>query len=265
MNGGGGMPDPLKVHTPKSRGGMGLPDPLHLFDSQEDPPPGPDYLGAATEQGRQNRLTAELNARLNNPNVSTPFGGQTVTFQNGVPNITQTLSPFGDAKLKEAEASMSAPFSFGGVDDVQNKVEQAILSRLEPQFTRDEDALRTRLANQGITASSSPEAFGKDFEKLTQARNDARMQAVLTGVQARPQALNEALMIRGLPMQELNAIRGGTTFPGYTGANAAPAPTLDATKAASDYEADLFNQNQASQGQQTQMLGSLAVAAAMFF
>lgn len=265
MNGGGGLPDPLKVHTPKSRGGLGFPDPLHLFDSAEDPPPGPDYLGAATEQGRQNRLTAMLNAQLNNPNISTPFGSQSVTFDNGVPNVTQSLSPAGGAKLKEAEAAYAQPFSFSGVDDVQNKVEQSILSRLEPQFVRDEDALRTRLANQGITASSNAEAFGKDFEKLTQARNDARLQAVLTGVQARPQALNEALMIRGLPMQELNALRGGTTFPGFTGATAAPAPTFDATKAASDYQSDVFNQQQASQGQQTQMLGSLAVAAAMFF
>lgn len=268
LSGGGqgsGLPDPLNVHKAKSQGGMGLPDPFGLFDSKDLPPPGPDYLGAATEQGRQNRLTAELNARLGNPNVNTPFGSQSVSFEGGVPNITQSLSPFGNTKLKEAEAAMSTPFSFGGVDDIQNKVEQSILGRLEPQFVRDEDALRTRLSNQGITAQSNPEAFDNDFDGLTRARNDARLQAVLTGVQARPQALNEALMIRGLPMQELNAIRGGTTFPGYSGSNAAPANTFDATKAAGDYETDLFNLQQAKQGQQTQALSSAAVAAAMYF
>jgi len=44
------------------------------------PPPAPDYTGAAIQQGQANLEAARLTARLSNPNVSTPLGGQRVTF-----------------------------------------------------------------------------------------------------------------------------------------------------------------------------------------
>jgi hypothetical protein len=354
MNGGGsqgsGLPDPLNVHTAKSRGGMGLPDPFGLFDSKDLPPEGPDYLSAATEQGRQNRLTALLNAQLSNPDVVNPigrrdvqFGADTLTpeqmaakgprptaedewarydaahqarFGSPVPRgpeqqghvdaalqqrlqewsgvspnavrIVETLNPdqqrlfdaqtrvsqnlmdIGEQGLGRVGESMAKPFSFGSADELQNRTEQALLSRLEPNFARDEDLLRTRLANQGITAQSNPAAFNQDIDALTRQRTDARMAAVLGGLQARPQALQEEAFLRGLPLNELNALRSGAQvqlpqFQQYQGSNAAPAPTFAATQAQSDYTTDLFNAQQAQQAQQNSTLGSLAVSAAMFF
>ena len=44
------------------------------------PPPAPDYAAAAQQQGVANLEAARLTARLSNPNVSTPLGGQRVTF-----------------------------------------------------------------------------------------------------------------------------------------------------------------------------------------
>jgi hypothetical protein len=44
------------------------------------PPPAPDYTGAAIQQGQANLEAARLTARLSNPNISTPLGGQRVTF-----------------------------------------------------------------------------------------------------------------------------------------------------------------------------------------
>lgn len=44
------------------------------------PPPAPDYAAAATAQGAANLDAARLTARLSNPNISTPLGGQRVTF-----------------------------------------------------------------------------------------------------------------------------------------------------------------------------------------
>jgi len=44
------------------------------------PPPAPDYAGAAQQQGIANLEAARLTARLSNPNVITPLGGQRVTF-----------------------------------------------------------------------------------------------------------------------------------------------------------------------------------------
>jgi hypothetical protein len=44
------------------------------------PPPTPDYVGAAKEQGQQNLISAQQSARLSNPNMITPFGTQTVSY-----------------------------------------------------------------------------------------------------------------------------------------------------------------------------------------
>jgi hypothetical protein len=44
------------------------------------PPPAPDYAGAAQQQGIANLEAARLTARLSNPNVITPLGGQRVTY-----------------------------------------------------------------------------------------------------------------------------------------------------------------------------------------
>lgn len=51
------------------------------------PPPTPDYAGAAKEQGVANLEAARLTARLSNPNVITPLGGQRVTY--GRPQFNQ--------------------------------------------------------------------------------------------------------------------------------------------------------------------------------
>jgi hypothetical protein len=44
------------------------------------PPPAPDYAAAAQAQGAANLDAARLTARISNPNISTPLGGQRVTF-----------------------------------------------------------------------------------------------------------------------------------------------------------------------------------------
>jgi hypothetical protein len=44
------------------------------------PPPAPDYAAAAQQQGIANLEAARLTARLSNPNVITPLGGQRVTY-----------------------------------------------------------------------------------------------------------------------------------------------------------------------------------------
>jgi hypothetical protein len=45
-----------------------------------NPPPAPDYAGAAQAQGASNVQTAKTQGQLNNPNVVSPYGTQTVTF-----------------------------------------------------------------------------------------------------------------------------------------------------------------------------------------
>jgi hypothetical protein len=46
------------------------------------PPPAPDYVAAAKEQGTQNQAAAQQSALLSNPNMYTPFGTQTVKYSD---------------------------------------------------------------------------------------------------------------------------------------------------------------------------------------
>jgi len=86
--------------------------------------------------------------------------------------------------------------------ETRQRVEAALMSRLDPQFERDRASLETQLANQGIALGS--EAYTQGVDELRRSQNDARMQAVLAGgqemanqfgmaSQARSQAAGEAL------------------------------------------------------------------------
>jgi hypothetical protein len=57
------------------------------------PPPPPDVIGQANAQGAANRETAQVQGRINNPNVIGPFGNRTITWNGDTPTITSTLSP----------------------------------------------------------------------------------------------------------------------------------------------------------------------------
>lgn len=63
----------------------------------------------------------------------------------------------------------------------RTKVEDALMSRINPQLESDRSALDQRLANQGIMPGS--EAYKTAMNQNAQASNDARMQAVLAGGQ----------------------------------------------------------------------------------
>ena len=70
----------------------------------------------------------------------------------------------------------------GEIDDTSRKrVEEAIMSRINPQYQADEQALRTRLLNSGIEVGT--DAYNREMNNFSQRLNDARMQAVLQGGQ----------------------------------------------------------------------------------
>lgn len=77
--------------------------------------------------------------------------------------------------------------------------------RLDPRFAQEEDRLRTRLANQGVTAGS--EAWNREMSSLGQAKNDAFNQLLLTG---RGQAFNELQTVRNQPINEISALLSGS-------------------------------------------------------
>lgn len=61
----------------------------------------------------------------------------------------------------------------------RRRVEEALMSRLEPQIERDRAALQSRLANQGITHGS--EAWNRALDQQGRNVNDLRMQVIGAG------------------------------------------------------------------------------------
>lgn len=77
--------------------------------------------------------------------------------------------------------------------------------RLDPRFAQEEDRLRTRLANQGVTAGS--EAWNREMAALGQNKNDAFNQLMLQG---RGQAFGELQAMRNQPINEISALLSGS-------------------------------------------------------
>jgi hypothetical protein len=196
--------------------------------SSPSPPPAPDYAGAAREQGVANEATARLQGRINNPNVSGPLGGQTVTFGEGdQPTITQTLTPdaqstleaqqrvqrslanLGEQGIGTARTALANPFSPNSQGlqlriDTSNLArmpvnagttgQEAIMARLAPQLERQDAATRSRLLNQGLVPGG--EAYENAMISENQRKNDLLTQAVVQGIgldtNTRAQGFNEA-------------------------------------------------------------------------
>lgn len=88
----------------------------------------------------------------------------------------------------------------GNIDDTsRRRVEEALMSRLNPQYERDEQALRTRLLNSGIEVGT--DAYNREMNNFSQRLNDARMQSVLAGGQEESRQVG---LQQGLQGQEFN-------------------------------------------------------------
>lgn len=97
-------------------------------------------------------------------------------------------------------STLPAVFGDGDTMKAQARAEQALYSRMNPQFAQEEAALRDRLLNQGITQGS--EAYRREFEQFNQAKTDARQQAILNGQQYGQSLLNQSLARRNQAVGE---------------------------------------------------------------
>jgi len=171
-----------------------------------------------------------------------------------------------------------------------NNATQALLSRINPELDRQQEGLRTQLANQGIAQGSA--AWNNAMGSFGQQRNDAVTQAGLQGInlgmqqqgqtyaqqmqnrqlaaalqgqqfgqqnQLRGSALQEQAFLRSLPLNELNALRSGSQiempqFPGY--AQQATTGGTDYTGAAQNtYQSQMAANNASAAGQSNMMSG----------
>jgi len=243
-------------------------------------PPAPNYVGAATAQGAANKEVARISAKMNNPNVINPLGSQTVTWNNDIPTLTQTLSPEqqkilglqeqAQQNIGAAGIASSAQLSDilgSGLDlsklpeyiDPQTQYKQdvidAMMSRVKEDSGQNRDAMQSRLIAAGIRPGT--EAYAREMTQLDRQYNDAYNNALLAAGQEstaqRQQALAEMLTQRQTPLNEAIALQTGTQVSnpfagglGYqAGTNIQAAPTYQAAVNQGQAQQNQYNASQA--------------------
>ena len=266
-------------------------------------PSAPDYEAAAEAQGESSRENIAAQTAANRPIQYTPFGfstwnpsqiqdpstGEYVTqwTQNigltpqaqaaleSQQRIAAGRSGLAEGLLGRAESELGAPVGWDaldpntleGVGDIRNQAEEALYSRaasrLDPQWEQEQQAVESRLWNQGLRPGD--EAYDAAMGNFQRARTDAydraTQQAIIGGGQEaerqfgmgltrRQQALSEALQRRGWSLNEINAAISGQQvgmpgMPGFTRAGAAqPTQYLPAAQSQYGAELDQFNAEQ---------------------
>ena len=195
-----------------------------------DPPPAPDYRGAAQETSAGNLENARYATKANRVNQYSPYGSQTYTpWQNGDPDSWRqdiTLSPTGQQlfdtanqsalglagqqgqALQRTQAGLAQPFDYGSVGELADASYGAQTARLDPQWDERAEQQRTMLANQGLAPGG--EAYDAAQRNFGQQRNDAYQQARLAAQATMPQNFQLAQALRSQPLNELNALRTGS-------------------------------------------------------
>ncbi len=201
-----------------------------------DPPAAPDPRVTGQAQAASNVATAVANQSVNAVDQYTPegsvkyrqtgyqslpdgFGG---TIQAPTWETRQEYSPTQQAiydtsnQTKQNIATIGRDQSqrigslLGTPVNISNEATEARLfdlgrKRLDPQFQRDEESLRTRLANSGIRQGSA--AWDAEFGRFGESKNDAYNSLLLSG---RGQAVQEAMAERNQPINEISALLSGS-------------------------------------------------------
>jgi hypothetical protein len=106
-------------------------------------------------------------------------------------SIAESVSPVNQATYNagSAQRSVTGPTLQQGIDtsgiaampvNAGMTGQQAIMSRLQPQLTQNENATRQRLANQGLVTGG--EAYENEMRTMGQNRNDLELQAAAQGI-----------------------------------------------------------------------------------
>ena len=272
-------------------------------------PQAPDPVATANAQTSSNINTGVSNSYLGNANERGPLGNvdYKVTGYNNVggqkvPTFTKTttLSPeqqqlynqqtalgsqmngIAGRQLTNLDSSLSQPLNMDGLPEAptgdRGHYEEALFNRLNPQLERDRAAMQTQLANQGIMPGS--EAYREAIALSDRGINDARSQAVLQGgdyagqeisqgQSVRNKALEERLLARNQPINEISTLMNGgevtmPQFQQYQGGNVAGTDIAGITQQGyanqmSQYQQKLQSRN-AMMGGIASMAGSLAMA-----
>lgn len=203
-------------------------------------PKAPNYKALAEQQAQAQLDAIRAQTAANRVNQYTPYGNLEFatsgkdSYGNDLWKANLNLSPeqkqildqqnqvsigLGGSMNKSLDYlnnNLSNPFDTSRLPAEQinagQTVQDAIMSRLNPQFDRMQQQQDAKLANQGIAQGT--EAYRNAQTDLGNQRNDAYIQAALqgmnTGQQARQQALQEQMTLRNEPLNTLNALRSGS-------------------------------------------------------
>lgn len=206
------------------------------MSSPKTPPP-PDPVATAAAQAGANRDTAVTQGLMNMVNQVGPDGSLTYskigdeTLTDSLTGKTYTvpryqattaLSESGQRiqninnQTQENIAGIGRDQSarigelLGKPVDLSNEAVEGRLmelgsARLNPRFAQEEDALRTRLVNQGLRPGTA--AFDAEMSNFSQGKNDAFNQLMLQG---RGQSVQEILAERNQPINEISALLSGS-------------------------------------------------------
>src|SRR4029077_9331951 len=113
--------------------------------------------------------------------ANTPQGRETGP-QGIQSDIAQTGQQTG---VQQYDMDLSAPqqttqtANEPGFAGERQRIEEGLFARMQPQHAMAQDALRTRLANQGLTEGS--EAYNREMSKLSESQAAERFNALQTG------------------------------------------------------------------------------------
>lgn len=220
-------------------------------------PSPPDPKETAQAQGAANVEAAIASGVLNNMNEVSPYGNVTYTQtgnqrvgDNNVPIYTRevTLTPEQQTMLNQQnqlgidlndlaigqvgrlEGVLDQPIDLGTTEQARIDAQEALLSRLEPQFERDRANLDSQLVSRGLIPGS--EAYNEAMDQHNRMLTDARMQAVLGGSQEQAHQAQMMLAERNQPINEISALMSGgqVTVPQFSAPyqqGIQPAPVAD--------------------------------------
>lgn len=199
---------------------------------------------------------------------------------SGLPGMT------GSVQQPDVQTSVTQQNPYGDFSADRRRVEDALMSRSNEEFDRRGEQVKNDMITRGFNPGS--EAYQQEFKQLERGRNDANFNAMMAGGQeqsrlfglgqqagqfsnnaaaqqfnqgmqggqfgntARAQSLQEQLMQRQLPLNELNALRTGApvNMPQFQQFNSPqpiqPPPLMGATQAQGNWDLGNYNANQAA-------------------
>jgi len=245
-----------------------------------DPPPSPDFTGAAEATAEGNLEMARQALEANRYDISDPLGSVTWEKEADKWKKNIALSPEAQSLFDKGLAMQDVmaniglqaggqikdifakPFEMDDFEGYREEVYDAMLDRLETDINKDWESRNAELYAAGIGRGT--EAYGTEQTMRDRMLNDARLQAYQKAtdqaLRERGQTVKEALLQRQTPLNEFNAWRTGTQvqlpqFEVQPGMQTVAGPDyLNAANAQAQYDLSGYN---ADVMQQNALMGGL--------